>query len=97
MILTRIVKYKNSLAISSSLAHLTYTQLIKEVRELIKLIKKNKVKKKDLIAVEIEDSQLFIIAALGCIEGGYSYLPINSKMTVKEKTKIFNFCKPKAG
>jgi acyl-coenzyme A synthetase/AMP-(fatty) acid ligase len=96
MILTRIVKYKNSLAISSSLAHLTYTQLIKEVRELIKLIKKNKVKKKDLIAVEIEDSHLFIIAALGCIEGGYSYLPINSKMTLKEKNKIFNFCKPKA-
>ena len=96
MIISQITKFKNNLAISSVLTQLTYSQLIKEVRELIGLLKKDKIKKKDLVAVEIEDSHLFIIAAIGCIEGGYSYLPINSKMTVKEKKEIFNFCKPKA-
>jgi long-chain acyl-CoA synthetase len=96
MILKRIEKFKNNLAISNALVQITYGQLIKEVQKFIELLKKKKIIKKDLIAIDIEDSHFFIIAALGCMEGGYSFLPINCKMTNQEKNKIFNYCKLKA-
>ena len=95
MILEKIENFKNKIAISSNLKQLTYKQLILSVKNLIKLIKKDKIQSKDLIAVEIKDSHFFIISALACIEGGYSFLPINHNMTIIEKNKILKFCKPK--
>ena len=95
MILEKIENFKNKIAISSNLKQLTYKQLILSVKNLIKLIKKDKIQSKDLIAVEIKDSHFFIISALACIEGGYSFLLINHNMTIIEKNKILKFCKPK--
>ena len=91
MILNKIVKYKKKFAISNLFTEITYGCLINDVNDLIELIKKKKVNSKDLIAVEIEDSYFFVVAALACIEGGYSFLPINYKLTYLEKKKIFNY------
>ena len=88
MILNRIVKYKKEFAISNQFTEITYGCLINDVKNLIELIKKKKINSKDLIAVEIEDSYFYIVAALACIEGGYSFLPINFKSTYLEKKKF---------
>ena len=90
MILNQIAKFKNNFAISNKSEQITYFGLVRSVKNLIKKIKNTNIKSKDLIAVEIEDSHFFIIAALACIEGGYSFLPINFKMTHFEKKKILN-------
>ena len=95
MILNRIVKYKKEFAISTLFTEITYGCLINDVNNLIELIKKKKINPKNLIAVEIEDSYFYIVAALACIEGGYSFLPINFKSTYLEKKKIFSYCQPK--
>ena len=95
MILNKIVKYKKEFAISNLFTEITYGRLINDVNNLIVVIKKKKINSKDLIAVEIEDSYFFVVAALACIEGGYSFLPINFKSTYLEKKKIINYCKPK--
>ena len=95
MILNQIAKFKNNFAISNKSEQITYFGLVRSVKNLIKKIKNTNIKSKDLIAVEIEDSHFFIIAALACIEGGYSFLPINFKMTHFEKKKILEFSKPK--
>ena len=95
MIIEKIRNFKDKIAISSNLKQLTYKELIISVKNLIKLIKKKKIHPKDLIAVEIEDSHFFIIAALACMEGGYSFLPINQNLTNIEKNKIIKFCEPK--
>lgn len=94
MILNQIVKFKNNFAISNKSEQITYYELVSNVKNLIKLIKNQNIKSKDLIAVEMEDSHFFIIAALACIEGGYSFLPLNYKMSNFEKKKILDFSKP---
>ena len=88
MILNQIVKFKNNFAISNKSEQITYYELVSNVKNLIKLIKNQNIKSKDLIAVEMEDSHFFIIAALACIEGGYSFLPLNYKMSNFEKKKF---------
>ena len=95
MILNQIAKFKNNFAISNKSEQITYYELANHVKNLIKLLRKKNIKSKDLIAVEIEDSHFFIIAALACIEGGYSFLPINYKMSNFEKKKIIDFSKPR--
>ena len=95
MILSHIAKFKNNFAISDNFEKITYSELIENVKNLIQQIQNTKIKSKELIAVEIQDSHFFIIAALACIEGGYSFLPINYKMTHFEKKKILQFSKPK--
>ncbi|MDB9936485.1 acyl--CoA ligase [Candidatus Pelagibacter sp.] len=95
MILKEIEHFRNKIAISSNLKELTYNELKINVKKLIKLIRKEKIQSKDLIAVEIHDSYFYIISALACIEGGYSFLPINPYMTNLEKNKIIKFSNPR--
>ena len=95
MITNKLVRFKNFIAIKDSLEEITYLELVRRIKILINLIKKNKIKPKEIIGVEIKDSSNYIIAAIACLEGNYSFLPINYKLREYKKKKLINFCKPK--
>lgn len=67
------------LAVSCGQVHLSYRELNAKVNQFVRLLQKHEVKRGDIVAIFAEPSLETVIAILGILKVGGTYLPIDPK------------------
>lgn len=75
---------------------MTYGQLYQQAKNLAGYFQEKGYQKDDIIAVYLPNSDYFVICYFACQLGGFSIMPVNTKLTAPEVEYIFNHSEAKA-
>lgn len=74
----------------------TYSNFYKQARNVAGYFQARGYKKDDIIALYLHNSDYFLVCYYACQIGGFTVLPVNTKLAAPEAEYIFNYSKPKA-
>ena len=91
--------YENNIAITqiknlNKTNKITYKNLFDKINNVSNHLQKLKIKKQDIIYLNIDDSLNFIITFLGAIKIGIIPIPVNPELNLQQKNKILENSKP---
>ncbi|WP_423801828.1 class I adenylate-forming enzyme family protein [Neobacillus sp. SAB-20_R2A] len=75
---------------------MTYGQLYQQAKNLAGYFQEKGYQKDDIIAVYLPNSDYFVICYYACQLGGFSVMPVNTKLTAPEVEYIFSHSEAKA-
>ncbi|WP_416827837.1 class I adenylate-forming enzyme family protein [Ectobacillus polymachus] len=74
----------------------TYSNFYKQAKNVAGYFQARGYKKDDIIALYLHNSDYFLVCYYACQIGGFSVLPVNTKLAAPEAEYILNYSKPKA-
>ena len=85
----------NEIAIVDGNQKISYKKLKIDILGLIDFFKKKKIKKQQIVCVELENCYLYVVLYLACFYYNLIIVPINKNSTKKDKKKIIKSLKPR--